>query len=72
MARPSPTPCRVCYTYRLCVLFNKFSHFRQNLQQQLGVRGTGTYRAELWRGPEDGEEDTFVKAFMIAYYTILR
>jgi hypothetical protein len=50
-----------------CVSCNKFSHFRQNLQQQLGVRVTGTYRAELWRGPEDGEEDTFVKAFMIAY-----
>eukprot|EP00964_Phaeocystis_antarctica_P103848 scaffold69088_cov60-Phaeocystis_antarctica.AAC.4 len=29
MARPSPTPCRVCS--RLCVS-NKFSHFRQNLQ----------------------------------------
>ena len=27
MARPSPTPCRVCS--RLCVS-NKFSHFRQN------------------------------------------
>ena len=49
-------------------MFNKFSHFRQNLQQQLGVRVTGTYRAELWRGPEDGEEDTFVKAFMIALF----
>ena len=30
--------------------------------------GTGTYRAELWRRGQAGEEDTFVKAFMIGVF----
>ena len=30
--------------------------------------GTGTYRAELWKRGEAGEEDVFVKAFMVGVF----
>ena len=42
MARPSPTPCRVCS--RLCVS-NKFSHFRQKAKRSPMNRGP--WRMEL-------------------------